>query len=414
MTTSKSSFVPLLFILILDTMSFGLVIPVLNALILNPTTSLLGASASTAVRDLVLGVTLAAFPLAVSIATPLLGMWSDRVGRKKVLMICLAGGFIGLSACAISVYFRSISLLLAGRLLTGFTSASQPIAQAAAVDMSSEKQKPLNLSLVAFAMTLGMAMGPLLGGFLSDGNLAKGFNVTLPFWVASGLSLVNLMLLSKFYFENEKQFSQVHEWRFKEQIERSRKIFSNGIIKRLMWGFICLELAWSLYFQAFPLQLMQEYQYSSEQLSIFITFLATMMCFGLIVVFRLALKIMPLNNLARNSFIMGALSVLACLLYPAQWWQWIAIIPFTIAVGMGYTALISLLSTAVDIKLQGWLMGICTSLLALSWMVTGLLISWILPLGTKFTLILAALIFISGFGFIKSAVPVILRSIRQN
>ncbi|MFN7098343.1 MAG: MFS transporter, partial [Gammaproteobacteria bacterium] len=350
---------------------------------------------STGLRDLVLGITLAAFPLAVSIATPLLGIWSDRVGRKKVLATCLLGSFIGLSACAISVYCRSILLLLTGRLLTGITSASQPIAQAATVDISTEKQKPLNLSLVAFAMTIGMAIGPLLGGFLSDSSLVSIFNVTVPFWVASGLSLINLILLNFFFFEKNKKFEQVKHWQ--PILAYAKTIFANTQVRCLLICFICLELAWSLYFQAVPLQLMQKYHYSSEQLSIFITFLGTMMSFGLIVVFRLAIKLMPLPQMLRNCFILGILSLFACAICSASWWQWVAIIPFTIVIGIGYTAIISLLSSLVDTRVQGWLMGVCTSLMALSWMVTGLLVAWVLPLGTLYTLLITALIFVIGF-----------------
>ncbi len=66
----------------------------------------------------------------------ILGDLSDSVGRKKSLMICLIGAFLGYLLSAIAIAFHNFWFLILGRIIAGFTSGSQPIAQAAIVDIS--------------------------------------------------------------------------------------------------------------------------------------------------------------------------------------------------------------------------------------------------------------------------------------
>ena len=390
---------PLLLILILDTMSFGLVIPVLNTVILNPQTSLFQSNLSAHNRDMILGCVLAVFPLAVAIGTPILGFFSDRQGRKTVLSYCLFGGAIGLACCGLSIVLHSISLLLFGRLLTGLTSASQPIAQAATIDLSEEETKPLNLSLVAFAMTIGMVVGPLLGGFLSDPQWSKSFTASTPFTIATVLSLINLVFLRR-YFKEHKAANPYDTVSYHTQITASKAVFHSPHVRRLLGAFVAMELSWSLYFQAIPLQLMQYFHYTSEQLSLFISLLGLMMCFGLVVVFRILFTYFNLVYILRLSMTGGMTALIAVMLYRPDWWQWVAIMPFSIAVGIVYTGIISLLSSTVPSENQGWLMGICSSLLALSWMCSGLLTGWFLTASLETTLSTVFLLFLLSGGLI--------------
>lgn len=387
---------PLLFVLVLDAMGFGLILPVLNALIINPHTSLIATTLSMHQRQAILGIVLAAFPLAVAIGTPLLGIWSDRIGRKRVLMLGLIGGCVGLIACAMSVYLHAIFLLLAGRLLTGFTSASQPIAQAAAIDLSSEQHKPLNLSLVAFAMTVGMAAGPLLGGFLSDANLMQGLNLAIPFWLAAALSFINLLFLWRCYHDVNWLNTAAHSWKLTEYWQHAWVILRKPSIVCLLVVFILLEISWSLYFQAVPLLLAKQFNYASDKIGTFISFLGITMCIGLMLVFRYLLRYLSLSTMINCAFIAGLLSLISCIFIPTVIWQWLGIIPYTLAVGIAYTAIISQLSSAVDKRLQGWLMGFAASLLALSWALSGLLTGWYIAQGLHATLMAITIVWAVG------------------
>ena len=66
------------------------------------------------------------------------------------------------------IELRSVSLLLFGRFLSGLMAGSQPIAQAAVSDLSPEDQRALNMSLLTLALSVGIVLGPVMGGVLSE------------------------------------------------------------------------------------------------------------------------------------------------------------------------------------------------------------------------------------------------------
>ena len=189
-------------ILVVDTMSFGIVLPVLPKLFLGNQAMLVSQTTSLSMRYTLMGLVLGVYPLAVCIGTPILGILSDRFGRKPVLFFSLSGTFVALCFSAVALALSSVMLLLMARVLTGLCSASQPIAQAAVADMSHAHNRAFYFSLVAFAMTVGMLAGPLLGGFLPG---------AMPFYVAGILALGNLIFMSFLYKET---FTPSFSWSF--------------------------------------------------------------------------------------------------------------------------------------------------------------------------------------------------------
>ncbi|MBB72318.1 MAG: hypothetical protein CMF50_07965 [Legionellales bacterium] len=370
MLVNRQRLLPLFILLVIDGMGFGLVIPVLSPLIMDPNTSILPINTSDSLRHLYFGLTLAVFPTAVFLGTPVLGILSDRLGRRKVLLWCLGGSFVGLCLAASSIALNSIALLLIGRVLTGLASASQPIAQAAIADISSHGKKALNLSLIAFAMTVGMVAGPLAGGFLSDSHLFHGFSLQTPFIAASLLSAVNFVLMI-FTFAETRDIKSLPQWTWHDNLSNCIIMFESCTLRRLIAGFLLIELAWSLYFQATPLTLAQRYHFSSEMIAIFITYLGLTMSVGLTVVFRAIVPYFSLEKIIRGCFLSAVASLLGCLLVHNQWLQWLMTIPLTIGVGIAYTALLALMSNHLNQHLQGWLMGFAAALLALAWAITG-------------------------------------------
>ncbi|AML48313.1 hypothetical protein AYM02_02945 [Coxiella burnetii] len=87
---------------------------------------------------------------------------------KKGAVGCLIGSFLGYLLSAFAVGIHSLTFLILGRVIAGFTAGSQPIAQAAIVDVSSEAHKARNIGLILLAISLGFIIGPIIGGVLSD------------------------------------------------------------------------------------------------------------------------------------------------------------------------------------------------------------------------------------------------------
>src|SRR3989338_9044223 len=139
---------PLLLVLFIDGMGLGLVFPILNSMIMDPHSTVVSAHLSPNMRNLIFGSTIGVFMLCWFFGAAFLGDLSDQIGRKKSLMICLLGSSVGYILSILAVIFGSYALLIIGRIIAGFTAGSQPIAQAAIVDISKPGHKARNLGLI--------------------------------------------------------------------------------------------------------------------------------------------------------------------------------------------------------------------------------------------------------------------------
>ena len=161
---------------VLNAVSFGLMIPVLPNLIKS---FVGGDTASAATWQAVFGVTWGVMQF---VAGPILGMMSDRYGRRPVLLISI----FGLAADFLVMAFApTLWWLLVGRVLNGMTAASFSTANAYVADVTPPEARARNFGLMASAFSIGFLGGPLAGGMLA------AINLRLPFMAAAALCLVN-------------------------------------------------------------------------------------------------------------------------------------------------------------------------------------------------------------------------------
>ncbi|AMW32823.2 MFS transporter [Fervidobacterium islandicum] len=163
----------LFFIVLADMLGFGLIIPLLPYYVKQ-----FGAS------DLMIGLLAMVYPLGQVFAAPLIGRFSDKVGRKKALLLSVGGTFLSLITLGLA---RSVLVVLISRLIDGLTGGNITVAQSYIGDFTDEKSRAKSLGLIGAAFGLGFILGPALGGFLSR----WGFSV--PAFFAAGLSFVNLL-----------------------------------------------------------------------------------------------------------------------------------------------------------------------------------------------------------------------------
>ena len=175
---------------VMNAVSFGLMIPVLPALI----RSFYGAtsSASTAAAadwQFVFGLTWGAMQF---FSGPVLGMMSDRFGRRPVLLISI----LGLSLDFLVMAFApSLIWLLVGRVLNGATAATFSTANAYVADISTPQTRARNFGWMGSAFSVGFLLGPTIGGFLTLHSLHFGAftieGLRMPFVVAAALCAIN-------------------------------------------------------------------------------------------------------------------------------------------------------------------------------------------------------------------------------
>jgi DHA1 family tetracycline resistance protein-like MFS transporter len=161
-----------------DMLSFGIIAPVLPKLVL----TFLGGHMADAAKWFGLFGTI--FALMQLIFSPLLGMLSDRFGRRPVIVLSNVGTGLDYVIMALA---PTIWWLFAGRVIAGMTTSSITTAYAYITDVTTPEKRAGAMGLLGAAFGGGFIVGPAIGGVL--GNI----DPRLPFWVCAVLSLTNAL-----------------------------------------------------------------------------------------------------------------------------------------------------------------------------------------------------------------------------
>lgn len=361
----------LFLVIFIDQMGITFVFPVLTPLFMDTSSTLIPTHVSAEMRDFLYGLCLALYPLFLFIGAPLLGDISDQVGRKKILLACLLGSAASFILSAIAISYDSLTWLLISRAVAGFFSGSLYIAQAAIVDVSPEDKKAINLSYIIVAISVGMVLGPLIGGYFSDIHLVKWFTYSTPFEVATLLAIVNAALLMLVFKETFTVTKQV-----KIKIFQGFVLFKNAFTDpaiRLLSGILLFLLfGWTLYFQAISWILLQRFNFSADRIGLFIGYLGIGFVIALTVVFRLFTKYSKPTKTLQICLAINFITFLLAFLLPLEWMEWL-MAPFIIgSMAICYTSLLAFFSNSVSAEKQGWIMGITGAVNAAAWTISGL------------------------------------------
>lgn len=154
--------------------SFGIIIPILPAYLVS-----IGEGGMAA------GLMIAIFAGAQFVMSPIAGKWADQVGRRKMII----AGLSGLTISMFVFYFSdSIWVLYLSRVIGGIGAALLiPAIFAYVADITTMDQRAKGNSYISAAMSLGIVIGPGIGGFLAD------YDLKLPLLVSAMVSLVSVI-----------------------------------------------------------------------------------------------------------------------------------------------------------------------------------------------------------------------------
>ena len=195
--------IALMFVVFVDLIGQGLVFPIINSLIMDPSSGFLPAGTTMDARHFNYGLVVGIFFLAWFLGVVYVSKVSDSIGRKNALLICLGGALTGYAITIVSIYLNSLWLLILGRAVTGFTAGNQPIAQAAMIDGSSDAaDRDRNMGFIVTGISFGLVGGPIIGGVLSDPTLlGADASLELPFFGAFALVLIAMALVVFFFHD---------------------------------------------------------------------------------------------------------------------------------------------------------------------------------------------------------------------
>lgn len=175
---SRATFAFIIATVSLDFLAFGIIAPVLPNLIIQFEGGNIARAAD------ITGYFGFVWNLMQFLFLPVLGAWSDRFGRRPVILISCLG--LGLDYIFMALA-PTLKWLFVGRVISGITASNVSTAFAYITDVTPPEGRAQRFGLLGAAFGVGFVVGPAVGGLLGHYSL-RG-----PFWAAAALSLVNFL-----------------------------------------------------------------------------------------------------------------------------------------------------------------------------------------------------------------------------
>lgn len=336
---------------LIDAISFGIVIPVFPELI----KTMQGCNDGQAA--VITSWMMASFAIAQFIFSPVQGSLSDRFGRRPILLASLFG--FGLDYLLLA-FAPSIGWLFAGRIIAGIMGASYTTALAYVADVSTDEDKAKNYGKLGAAFGLGFILGPGIGGLLGEMHLK------LPFIVCAILSLVN-WLYGLFILPESHKPENVMRFEKKSFIPGISLVqaFQYKKILGLMLSFFLLYLAAQAVMTNWSFYTIHKFQWGTTQIGISITVVGLMVAFVQGFLVRKVNPILGNHRSVTIGLLLYAAGMLGFGLAPSGFIMIIAIIPYCLG-GINGPAMQAMMSNNVSDNEQGKLQGVITSLQSLT------------------------------------------------
>lgn len=345
----NKALVVILAAVMLDAIGIGLIFPILP--------SLLRDVGHTDDISILLGVMLALYSACQFLFSPVLGVLSDRFGRRPVLLVSLAGAAIDYVIMAIAPH---LWLLVLGRAIAGVTSANMAVATAYITDISSEEERAQRFGLFHAMFGVGFIIGPVLGGILGDWWLRA------PFIAAACLNALNFALALFVLPESRPgKREAAFTWDTLNPFKPLAWAFNFKALIPLMAIFLIMNFVGTVYGTAWAQ--FSEDKFAFSGLWIGLSLGAFGIFHALAQAFLTGPAVARLGErwalIVGMAFEVGAMLTLA---FAGHGWLLFAMAPIFALGGIGMPALQSLTTRQVDADRQGQLQGVLASIVSLA------------------------------------------------
>jgi DHA1 family tetracycline resistance protein-like MFS transporter len=353
---------PLLVILAavtLDSVGIGLIFPILPKLL----------EEVTHVENIApyVGIMFALYAAIQFIFSPVLGMMSDRFGRRPVLLVSLAGAAVDYVFMALA---PELWMLIIGRAIAGLTSANMAVATAYITDITPEEQRAQRFGLFHAMFGIGFVIGPILGGLLGD------VWVRAPFIAAAVLNGLNFAL-ALFVLPESRPGQRDTKFDFKALnplVPLSWAFTLKGLVP-LILVFFLLNFVGNMYGTVWALYGYDAFEWNSFMVGV------SLAGYG---IFHAAVQAVlpgPATKLLgeKNALLVGmAFECVGLVLtgIATQGWVVFAVLPLFAMGGIGIPAFQSLATRQAPADKQGQLQGVMASIVSLASIFGPLYFAW--------------------------------------
>lgn len=191
--------IAILFTVLTDALDNGIMLPILAELFYSSSIKFFPSDFPTIWIGLMSGILIAASALPTFFFVNFWGQLSDRLGRRKILLISLVGTVVARSLVMFGILtqgYLGFGIMLLGRFIDGVTGGNLSITTAAMIDLSTEKNKGRNMGLFNASMAIGVLLGPTLTAVTSNIQIFQNIqSYIIPFMISVIFALVNVVFV---------------------------------------------------------------------------------------------------------------------------------------------------------------------------------------------------------------------------
>ncbi|HUQ87361.1 MAG TPA: MFS transporter [Vicinamibacterales bacterium] len=326
----------------IDLLGFGIIIPLLPFY-----AESFGATAFT------IGLLGTSFSLMQFLFSPVWGRWSDRVGRKPIILVGLMGSCLSYLGLALS---PSLAFLFLARIVGGIAGANIPTAQAYVADVTTPENRAKGMGMVGAAFGLGFIFGPAIGGVLSR------VSPQTPMWFASALCLANF--IAAWFFLPESR-SVDADRKTLGRMEAFRHAATKPTLLLLLSLYFLVTMAFACFESTFALFSEARFGYTASTIGLVFAFIGVVLALVQGVLVGRVVKIIRERQLIPLAIFAIALGIG---LIPLTWNVPTLLAALgVLAIGMGFNnpSLTSMVSKLTDPNDQGGILGLASSLSSL-------------------------------------------------
>lgn len=350
MKTRKQAALGFIFVtLLIDSIGFGIIIPVMPTLI----TQMIHGNLSVASEYG--GWLTFAYSFMQFLCAPIVGNLSDKYGRRPVLLFSLFG--FGVDYLFLSVA-PSIGWLFLGRIIAGITGASFTTASAYIADISAPEKRAQNFGLIGAAFGLGFIIGPGIGGQLTK------YGVRFPFYAAAALALLNwlygfFILPESLSKEHRRQF----EWKRANPLGSLLQLKKYPAVAGLIISLILVYISVHAVQSTWTFYNMEKFSWTPQLVGYSLTFVGVMIA---LVQGGLIRAVIPRLGKERSVYVGLGLYAVGFILFAFAtkgWMMFAFMVPYALG-GIAGPSIQGIISTHVPPNEQGELQGALTSLMS--------------------------------------------------
>ncbi|HUD00947.1 MAG TPA: MFS transporter [Rhabdochlamydiaceae bacterium] len=359
---------PYAIVVFLGYVGFSLPLPVLPEIFLDAKRSILPPSMSIQFKTVLLGIVLAAYPSGQLLGSPLLGVLSDKWGRKRVILYSLASTAVGYAITALAMGAHSVIGIFGGLFLCGFSEGNVTIAQAVIGDIAGKGEKVAHFGWINFFSCTAFIVGPLLGGWLADPNNNRLFTFATPFWLGSLMSVAAIFIIWKFSMETKKHGD--HGQGF---LQGMKSNWDNPYLQKFYIAIFFLYFGLYAFWNCLGIYLQRRFDFSTTGLAYVMAYDSFFFAVGLLFLVQfLAKKMKPFTTTGWASF--GFALMLVILVLPKSPWGLVATVaPIGILISILMTNAAVMVSDAADDRMQGQALGTMQAIQVLAGMCVGII-----------------------------------------